>query len=162
MCNGFIGRYCWNDDDDEDDATMTMTVITMKMKAVMKVGSGIWRAEEECSGAFGACGGCGNYQTPSSQLGWWWWCMLMAVVNLSENRRPSSGAEEVMERIYDPQPSPDEILALQDELGIIAILQARREVWILKQLPEIVRRWKPSSMRIQTWFAILMQLMLYI
>ena len=41
MCNGFIGRYCWNDDDDEDDATMTMTVITMKMKAVMKVGSGI-------------------------------------------------------------------------------------------------------------------------
>jgi hypothetical protein len=78
--------------------------------------------------------------------------MLMAGVNLSENRRPSSGAEEVMERIYDHQPSQDEILALQDELGIIAILQARREVWILKQLPEIVRRWKPStsSMRTQT------------
>eukprot|EP00435_Cladocopium_sp_Y103_P064293 s265_g26.t1 len=32
-------------------------------------------------------------------------------------------AEEVMERIYDHQPSPDEILALQDELGNIATLQ---------------------------------------
>ena len=58
--------------------------------------------------------------------------MLMAGVNLSENRRPSSGADEVMERIYDHQPSPDEIVALQDELGIIAILQAQREVNFLK------------------------------
>ena len=50
----------------------------------------------------------------------------MAGVNLSENRNSSSGAEEVMERIYDHQPSPDEILALQDELGNIATFQAER------------------------------------
>ena len=60
-----------------------------------------------------------------------------------------------MERIYDHQPSPNEILALQDELGNIATFQARREVWILKYLPEIGRRWKPSSIRTQTLFAMI-------
>ena len=97
--------------------------------------------KEECGRAFG---GCGNYHQNYVDGG-----------NADsrcqpENRRPSSGAEEVMERVYDHHPSPDEILALQDELGNIATLQARNEIWILKQPPEIVRRWKPSSMRTQT------------